>query len=293
MAGKKWSTIMIQRPLQQRITLACQLNDELPFQTLRDSEAAEHDGATFIPLHCIQTAESNQFGRSHHKALINLRKQNPHIRFLLFDKIRRDNYMATSWSHHPIHDLYRRSVFGVMQADIFRYCAIYDMGGFYLDINKILTKPLGSFISSTDEGLISFENNWCQLPATPRCASTMQHPDRYVVQWCFAFAPNHMILKNMLNNICDYSSAYENKIFASPSEAIRSLTGPGLFTKTVRDFFSHAPGRHIRQAGIDFSKSLQLAAGSSIHHVSLLHYKEARNQAILSTKPIDIDSISA
>ncbi len=268
------------RPLQQRIRLACQLNDQLPLQKLGDRPSTESKNATKIPLQCIQTSEDNRFGVSHYNALNQFREQNADINFCLFNRQRRDWHMQDNWSHHPIHDLYHRSKFGVIQADIFRYCSICDMGGFYLDINKMISKSLADFISSTDNGLISFESNWRQLPAPPDCANSMQHPDRYVIQWCFAFAPGHPILKNMIANICEYSKAYEGKIFPNPSEAIRSLTGPGLFTKTVRDYFAISPAPGIRQAGIDFNGSLCHASGSSVSHISLSHYKEIRNESI-------------
>ena len=54
--------------------------------------------------------------------------------------------MQERWGSHPIGDLYQRAQFGVMQADLFRYCMIHDRGGFYLDINKILIVPLRTLL---------------------------------------------------------------------------------------------------------------------------------------------------
>jgi hypothetical protein len=110
---------------------------------------------------------------------------------------------------------------------------LFDQGGFYLDINKLVIAPLRSFIRADSRGLISFERTWCQLPATPEAAARLQHPSRYLLQWCLGFAPGHPLLAAVIANICRYAPAYEGQSFEDPSEAVRSLTGPGLFSLTV------------------------------------------------------------
>ena len=71
--------------------------------------------------------------------------------------------MQERWWNHPIGDLYQRAQFGVIQADLFRYWVIHDLGGFYLDINKILIVPLRSLLHQGCDELISFEGTWCHL----------------------------------------------------------------------------------------------------------------------------------
>ena len=266
--------------LEQRIALACQLAAEFPLQTLHDRAAISASAPRAIPGQCFQTAEFDQFGRSHHAALEHLRALNPEIHFLLFDGNRRDRYMAERWGQHPIGTLYRRARFGAMRADIFRYCVVFDRGDFYLDINKLVVAPLYAALQRGHEGLISFENNWCQLPATPQAAQRLQHPSRYIVQWCFGFVPEHPILGAMIHNICHYAAAYEGRSFDNPSEAVRSLTGPGLFTQSVRDYFEHEQGIEICQAGIDFHQQLRSPAEHRVMHLQRPHYKSVRSEPI-------------
>ncbi len=158
---------------------------------------------------------------------------------------------------------------------------IFERGGFYLDINKVLAKPMSGFANSASSGLISFESNWCQLPAPPEAYQRLQHPERYVLQWCFAFAPGHPLLAAMITNICRYAPAFEGRRFSKPSEAIRSLTGPGLFTQTVRNYFETDEGAEIQQAGIDFLDQLRYPGGCELMYLYRPHYKTARDQAIL------------
>lgn len=268
--------------LEERIALACRLNGELPLQPLGDRpalEPAEPEGA--IPAQCFQTAEINRFGRSHHATLLDLRARNPDLHFLLFDAARRDAYMAEHWSDHPIGRIYQRARFGVMRADIFRYCVIFDRGGFYLDINKLIMKPLRQFLSEGSDGLISFEQNWCQIPASPEAARQLLHPDRYIVQWCFGFRPGHSLLKAMIENICHYAPAFEQQIYETPGEAIRSLTGPGLFTQTVRSFMGSNTNHRITQIRIDFNGTLRFPSERNVMYLATPHYKSCRQEPIL------------
>ena len=270
-------------PLEQRIALACRLKEEFPLQPLQDRPALRAAQASAIPSRCFQTAEIRQFGRSHHATLLELRERNPELKFLLFDASRRDAYMAEHWHDHPIGNLYRRARFGAMRADIFRYCIVFDQGGFYLDINKLLLLPLQTFVQEGNHGLISYESNWCQLPAPPVAANRLLHPDRYIVQWCFGFSAGHELLRQMINNICLHAPNYEGKSLENPGEAIRSLTGPGLFTKTVRDYFENETGQDINQAGIDFHHQLRCPAEREVMYLRQPHYKTCRNQPILET----------
>jgi len=270
------------RDLEERIALACQLASEFPLESLHDRAAIHAASASAIPAQCFQTAEVRRFGRCHHAALEELRALNPELHFLLFDAHQRDRYMAEHWGDQPIGALYRRARFGAMRADIFRYCVVFERGGFYLDINKLVVAPLRTFLQAGDRGLISFENNWCQLPAPPQAAQRLQHPNNYVVQWGFGFAPRHPILEAMINNICSYAASYMGISFAEPSEAIRSLTGPGLFTQTVRHYFEHNNGAEICQAGVDFNQQLRYPLGRQVMYLGRGHYKDASDERIFS-----------
>ena len=267
--------------LDQRIALACRLHHEFPLQPLHDRRALLRGEPGAIPAQCFQTAEIGHFGRSHHATLVQLRERNPDLHFLFFDAKRRDAYIANHWGSHPIGSIYSRARFGAMRADIFRYCAIFDLGGFYLDINKLILQPLMQFTQPTSHGLISFEKTWCQLPAPPRATTQLLHPDRYVVQWCFGFAPGHPLLAMMIANICQYAKAYEKRTFSKPSEAIRSLTGPGLFTHTVRSYFDQQDDATFVQAGIDFNGELCYPAEREVMYLCKPHYKICRSETIL------------
>ena len=50
------------------------------------------------------------------------------------------------------------------------------------------------------------------------------------------FLLEHAFLRLLLENICEYYPFFKGKSFAVPKNAILSLTGPGMFTKTLREY---------------------------------------------------------
>jgi hypothetical protein len=83
----------------------------------------------------------------------------------------------------------------------------------------------------------------------------MAHPEKYILQWGMGFAKDHPILQKLSEYICEYYPYFKGKSFAIPKNAILSRTGPGLFTKTIREFFRESFDENLTQAGIDFNGS--------------------------------------
>ena len=48
----------------------------------------------------------------------------------------RDNYMKKYWSNHNIFDVYNNCIFHQARSDIFRYCFVYDNGGYWIDFKS-------------------------------------------------------------------------------------------------------------------------------------------------------------
>jgi mannosyltransferase OCH1-like enzyme len=255
--------------------MVCELADEFPLSEVPVTQAAPRRVTGLIPHRCFQTAEDRFLGKTHLDALTEFRQLNADFEFLFYDANARNTYIQKQWGDHPISEIYLRARFPVMRADIFRYCIVFDLGGFYMDMNKVLVMPFVELFQAHKTGVISFEQTWCQLPARPLAMQRMRHPEHYVAQWGFGFAAKHPILEAMIANICEYSAAFLDKEFCSPSQAVRSLTGPGLFTQTVRDYFEQHNGDDIAQAGIDFIGSLRYPSESRLMYLNYPHYKDA------------------
>jgi mannosyltransferase OCH1-like enzyme len=176
--------------------------NELPLRPLDDRRATAPAPADKIPPTVIQTWEDRLFGKNHLKEMAKFRDLNPELSFELWDRDQRESYLRERWGAHPIFDIYQRSLFGPMKADIFRYCLMADRGGFYFDISKGCTVPLRKLYGPETEALITNEPHVSPLACPASVAPHLKHPDKLMLQWGFGFTPGHPIPLQTIANIC-------------------------------------------------------------------------------------------
>ena len=111
---------------------------EFPLVEIKD-RITHHKSTNTIPQNVYQTWETRSLGKTHAKSIQEFRENNPTFSFYLYEKEKRDSYMESSWGGEDISKIYFKSIFGPMKADIFRYCVLYDLGGYYFDIAKGLS----------------------------------------------------------------------------------------------------------------------------------------------------------
>lgn len=247
---------------------------ELPMKPLQDSVASQPLRNQIIPPNLYQTWETNLFGKTHLLSMQYFRSLNPELNFKLFNKDQRHSYMEEFWGQHPIYRVFKNAQFGPMKADIFRYCILYERGGFYFDISKGCKVSLNSLCPMNIDGLISYESHDCPiLPDFPLTQTLLLHPDKFVLQWGMGFSKSHLILKKMIENICEYYPYFQGKIYESPKNAILRFTGPGMFSKSVREFFMEEKNIKIAQAGIDFNgQGIFALKGSEVRYLTSPSY---------------------
>lgn len=254
--------------------------NEFPLIELIDATTKSLNDWT-IPAVCYQTWVDNKFGKTHYKEIANFRALNSDLAWVLFDDEKMNSYMQRAWSGNEIFEVYARSKFGPMRADIFRYCLLYDQGGYYFDIGKGCNKSIRSFHDRSSSGLISFENNICITPPTLPNHNLLSHPTSLIIQWGFGFAPRHPFLKEAIRLIEINWHHFKEKSFPNPKEAILSLTGPGLFTQAVRNSMTKELSDSLTQSGVDFQGfGISSLPGSYVRYFSREHYTESQNSSL-------------
>lgn len=258
------------------------LQKELPFEAVSDTVATEEFINRSIPPNVYQTWANNYFGKTHAKEIRFFRGINPSLNFILYDDQKLATYMEDFWGTHPIYRIFKGSKFGPMKADIFRYCILYERGGFYFDISKGCSVPIADLCSEDGSALISYEAHDCVIPPAVGALEAMQYPGKYLLQWGMGFSKEHIILDQLINNICEYAPFFMNKSFDNPKNAILSLTGPGMFTKTVRDVMANQCSLPIDQAGVDFNHAgIYSLNGSWARYSVVPAYTDAKLAKIL------------
>jgi hypothetical protein len=265
--------------------LSAALMGERPVHQLGNQSATVPWNHAHIPGRLVQTNASKRVGKSHWMGINQFRDQNPGIDFHLFDSIDQDAYMHTAWKSHPIWQIYRDSLFGPMGADLFRYCFLWERGGFYLDIKSRFLVPMASLLDQDTKGLISCEDRYSNVPGPKLLLERLQHPTRLALQWGMAFAPGHPFLRRLIDNIVAYESAYRDVVFADPQAAICRFTGPGMFTMTLREHVALSPDHDIKQLGVDFDGRAEYDMPGAWSRWALRkHYSLAKNQPILARR---------
>jgi mannosyltransferase OCH1-like enzyme len=256
--------------------------NELPLRPLDDRPAKVQAPAGKIPPTVVQTWEDRLFGKNHLKEMAKFRDLNPELSFELWDRDQRETYLREKWGKHPIFEIYQRSLFGPMKADIFRYCLMADQGGFYFDISKGCAVPLRTLYGPETEALITYEPHASPLTCPPAVAPHLKHPDKLILQWGFGFAPGHPVMLQVIANICEAYPTYKGRIFASPKSAILTFTGPGMFTRSVHEVLDKGPLPHVAQAGIDFEgHGIFAMKGSKVRYMTAPAYTKAKDQPIV------------
>jgi mannosyltransferase OCH1-like enzyme len=255
---------------------------ETPMIELHDAKAVQISALKRIPPVVYQTWEVNYFGKTHHEEILKFRFLNPDLSFELFAKDKLEAYMEEFWGRHPIYRIFTQSKFGPMLADIFRYCILHERGGFYFDISKGCSVPITSLCTPDSTGMISYEAHDCVVIPNLNAIERMSHPEKYVLQWGMGFTKDHKILTRMIENICDYFPYFKGREFAIPKNAILSLTGPGMFTKSIREVMDENSELNIDQAGIDFNGSgIYELKGAWVRYSIKSAYAQSRSKIIV------------
>jgi mannosyltransferase OCH1-like enzyme len=255
---------------------------EFPLVEIGNRPSSQNSPNSLIPAVCYQTWTNKKFGKTHARELMKFRELNNDISFLLLDDSEVNEYMRSRWGKHQIYGIYTSSLFGPMKADIFRYCIIFDCGGYYFDISKSITVPISSLHSKDAAGFVSYEANSEMILPDMDAIKGIDNPHNAIIQWGFGFEKSHPFLKLLIENICNYYEVFKDVVFENPKSGILALTGPGMFTKTFREAVALEHMENVKQLGIDFNGfGISSLPGSHVRQLTTPHYTQYKNSIIV------------
>ena len=252
-----------------------------------DDSTGRRGRSQSIPRVVYSTTESRWVHPTHFKSISQFRENNDDLDFVVFDREARDEYMEQRWGSHPIYDVYRRALFGQMKADIFRYCVVFDNGGYYVDFNKGIDARITDFHPADALGLISYETNPELVFPDEEVAPQLQNPFNLVMQWAFGFGPGHLFLEMVIDRIVEIEPYFRERSFKFPKTALLTITGPGVFSQVFREYIRKNGVSGIVEAGEDFhGKGLFRLRGSKLLSKASVGYDKWRNMEIVSARPV-------
>ena len=196
---------------------------------------ATHDMAEKIPRRIIQTAKSRDLPLLARAATVNLRLLNPDFEYLFFDDTQVEEFIDGEFpQYRPVIDSFPVRI---QRYDLFRYLAIFRLGGFYFDTDVLLASPLKNLL---EYGCVfPFEHLGIN-----RFLSEEYGMDWEVGNYAFGAAAGHPFLKAIINNCVraqqhpQWAAAMLKSIprmFRS-EEFVLVTTGPGLVSRTLAEY---------------------------------------------------------
>jgi hypothetical protein len=188
-----------------------------------------------IPRRIIQTDKSRDLPLLARAAGMNLRLLNPDFEYLFFDDAQVEEFIDAEFpQYRPVVDSFSVRI---QRYDLFRYLAVYRLGGFYFDTDVILAYAL--------ENMLEFG---CVFPfehlGFNRFLSTEYGMDWEIGNYAFGAAAGHPFLKAIIENCV---RAQQHPEWADPmlkwiprlfrrEEFVLATTGPGLVSRTLAEY---------------------------------------------------------
>jgi len=200
-----------------------------------------------LPFNVIQTWKDTSIPPELRTLNVSVLEMIPHAQFLFFsDK----DILAFVNTHFPEYfDMFVGLEHKIMQIDFFRYLAIYELGGLYLDLDIVVESSLDSSLDMT-KAIFPIEQ---KCGPGHKCHHTSQKnalqllPDErdtsvYLGQYAFYAPRHHPFLKEVIKNCVMQHENWMHdgmaggKMQDNFERHIHEMTGNALITRTYAEF---------------------------------------------------------
>ena len=235
-----------------------------------------------IPKVVFQTTKSKWLPWRFWIDVKKLRKRNRDLSFITFDQKEMKRWMLTHFANTTILNAFKDSQFGVVQADIFKYCYAYKCGGISLDLSKFLSTSLsGALVEVTHDLVLSQQSQPTQDKVLANMFKEANLRNNLLIMWCFSTVPSNAAILKVIEIIEDNYILNKGKVFKEVADGIWKMTGPVAFNFGVLNHLLKANKPNIGIAGIDFGeREWPKFKSSSLVNVYSHHYTEVANKVI-------------
>ncbi|RUP28520.1 MAG: hypothetical protein EKK45_12305 [Curvibacter sp.] len=238
----------------------------------------DHDDLTHAPLpdsaggisrkifHCVPDA--GHLPEAIQRNLRQLQAQNPGWEQCIMDDRLQAEFIQ-AWGSPRVRAAYQRlhPAYGPARADLFRYFALYVMGGVYFDQKSGLQGSLDALLRPDDQFLLGDGGDTVH----PELARTVGGE---YIQWFLAASPRHPLLAAVLHGVLQRIEHYSPLREGVGKMGVLRVTGPIAYTQALAPVLSLHPHRAIvaKQVGL-----LYTTLERETSHMSLAgrrHYSE-------------------
>lgn len=168
--------------------------------------------------------------------------------------------------------------YGAARADLFRYLAVYRLGGVYLDIKSRFSRPIDAVLSGDEGFVVSY---WSNRPGERYEGYGLHHPIPgspcgEIQQWHVIAAPAHPFLRAVIEAVLTGIDAYRPWRSETGKLGVLKLTGPVAYTRAITPLLGHHPCRIVPN---EAALSLDYSVIPGDEHVALFRRHYARNRS--------------
>lgn len=248
---------------------------DFPAQYLQDTGELGNKH-TYYEKCIIFTVPTRLVGRRIFKMHQRLKRENTNWSFKYFDNFEQQSYMKNNWSNAKIYEIFMKSKFGQMKADIFRYCYLYEFGGIYIDATKIPVLTFDQLFTNKDAFNISFESRLIN-----DCLRENETADFPIAQYCLCTPKNSELLHCLIKCIEEKYPLISRQIFENPREAIFNYTGPIALKRAYDMVKNQVKCDRFHYMSIDYHNAIKFSyPGSGYFKRKTQDYSTVRNEII-------------
>lgn len=140
-----------------------------------------------------------------------------------------------------------RPEYGAARADLFRYLAIYRLGGVYLDIKSRFTRPIDAIIGADDQIILA---QWRNGAGEAHQGFGLHQELAHIAggefqQWHIMAAPGHPFLRAVVLRVLSNLDDYTPWKYGVGRIGVFRLTGPIAYTLAIHPLLGTAPARVV------------------------------------------------
>ena len=162
-----------------------------------------------------------------------MRRMNPEYEYRFFDDNAIESFIREEFDSDT-YAQYLKITIGAARADFFRYAILLKRGGVYVDLDSVIVGNLDDWILPDDTAIITAE----------------RHPGVFV-QWALVYDKGHPFIQKTFDNVL------ENMINNRYPHDIHKMTGPTVYSDSIRTCLSEDPSIKYRSFGIDYEGNIK------------------------------------
>ena len=238
--------------------------------------------ATAIPRLLHQTYPHADLPDALATNVLALKASNPGWEYRFYNDTAVERFIAEQYGDAMLAAFHRIDpAYGAARADLFRYLAIYRLGGVYLDIKSRFTRPIDEVLRGDDGFIVSY---WSNAPGERYEGYGLHYPlsespRGEIQQWHVISAPGHPFLLAVIEAVLAGIEAYRPWRSETGKLGVLKLTGPVAYTRAIVPLLSRYPCRIVPN---EAALALDYSVVSGDAHVGLFrrHYTQNRTSVV-------------